>query len=228
MLQIGIFGVRHDQDQLAIIIDTQPIQAQFMVLLSCLVIFARDQKRINSSNFRPISFSSYFNPKILTIAKFVICIGLIPITIYLINLVAFQPYKAAQTIKLAQNESYDWNERAALYEQSMETSPGLATYPYIYLVNSLVKSETTINSSDLQNLKNLVDTWSTNILDKDPDNWRVLFSTARFYQYYFLKTNDTGVIDKAADAVERLKLSAPNVPETANIIRAQELIESGP
>ena len=207
--------------------DTQPIQAQFMVLLSCLVISVRGPKCINSSDSRSISFSSYFNPKIHTIAKCGICIGLIPIIIYLLNLVAFQPYKAAQTIKLAQNESYDWNKRATLYEQSMEVAPGLATYPYIYLVDSLVKSETTIDSNDLQNLKNLIDTWSTNILDKDPENWRVLFSTARFYQYYFLKTNDTGAIGKAADAVEMLKLSAPAVPETANIIRAQELIESG-
>ena len=66
---------------------------------------------------------------------------------------------------MAQNESFDWNKKTELYEKSMTTAPALATYPYIYMVNDLVASDTVINYSDLDTVKSVVDTWSTKILD---------------------------------------------------------------
>ena len=206
--------------------DTQPIQAQFMVLLSCLVVLIYDQKHSKSRILRSINLSSYLNPKIFQIVRLGTCFILVVAAAYLINFVAIQPYKAAQTIKLAQNESLDWGKRAELYEKSMKSTPGLATYPYIYMVNSLVASDTTINNSELDTLNQIIDIWSTNILDKDSGNWRVLFSTARFHQYYFLKMNDPESIKRASVLIEELKNAAPALPETASIIQSQKLIES--
>ena len=96
------------------------------------------------------------------------------------------------------------------------------------MVNDLVASDTVINYSDLDNVKRVVDTWSTKILDEDPENWRVLFTTARFHQYYFLKTNNQDSIKMASVIIEKLKTSAPALPETNNVIEAQELINTNP
>ena len=94
------------------------------------------------------------------------------------------------------------------------------------MVNSLVASDTTINNIELDTLNQIIDIWSTNILDKDSGNWRVLFSTARFHQYYFLKMNDPESIKRASVLIEELKNAAPALPETASIIQSQKLIES--
>ena len=208
--------------------DTQPIQAQFIVLLSCLVVLAHNLIHSQASTQRHTNLSFNSNKNLFRLAKFGVCLSLIPLAIYLINFTAIRPYKSAQAVKLAQNESFDWNKKTELYEKSMTTAPALATYPYIYMVNDLVASDTVINYSDLDTVKRVVDTWSTKILDEDPENWRVLFTTARFHQYYFLKTNNRDSIKIASVIIEKLKTSAPALPETNNVIEAQELININP
>ncbi len=94
------------------------------------------------------------------------------------------------------------------------------------MVNNLVVSGTSISINDLDSFVDISDKWYEKILEKDPSNWRVLFSAARLHQYYFLRTNDQTAIESASKIINRLRSNAPNIPEVTNISETQALLHA--
>lgn len=206
--------------------DTHSIQAQYVVIISCFSLLIHENKYFQHMQVRSFFSKLNVHTKGLLIAKGIASIALIIFVVYLANYLAIQPFSAAQTVKQAQAESLPWSERAKLYEKSMEKAPGLAAYPYIYMVNNLVVSGTSISINDLDSFVDISDKWYEKILEKDPSNWRVLFSAARLHQYYFLRTNDQTAIESASKIINRLRLNAPNIPEVTNISETQALLRA--
>jgi len=206
--------------------DTHSIQAQYVVIISCFSLLIHENKYFQHMQVRLFFSKLNVHTKGLLIAKGVASIALIIFVVYLANYLAIQPFSAAQTVKQAQAESLPWSERAKLYEKSMEKAPGLAAYPYIYMVNNLVVSGTSISINDLDSFVDISDKWYEKILEKDPSNWRVLFSAARLHQYYFLRTNDQTAIESASKIINRLRSNAPNIPEVTNISETQALLHA--
>lgn len=206
--------------------DTHSIQAQYVVIISCFSLLIHENKYFQHMQVRSFFSKLNVHTKGLLIAKGIASIALIIFVVYLANYLAIQPFSAAQTVKQAQAESLPWSERAKLYEKSMEKAPGLAAYPYIYMVNNLVVSGTSISINDLDSFVDISDKWYEKILEKDPSNWRVLFSAARLHQYYFLRTNDQTAIESASKIINRLRSNAPNIPEVTNISETQALLHA--
>tara|TARA_Y100001934_G_scaffold43721_1_gene52717 strand:+ start:2353 stop:4311 length:1959 start_codon:yes stop_codon:yes gene_type:complete len=206
--------------------DTHSIQAQYVVIISCFSLLIHENKYFQHMQVRSFFSKLNVHTKGLLIAKGIASIALIIFVVYLANYLAIQPFSAAQTVKQAQAESLPWSERAKLYEKSMEKAPGLAAYPYIYMVNNLVVSGTSISIDDLDSFVDISDKWYEKILEKDPSNWRVLFSAARLHQYYFLRTNDQTAIESASNIINQLRSNAPNIPEVTNISETQALLRA--
>tara|TARA_Y100000758_G_C15650230_1_gene274353 strand:- start:21 stop:431 length:411 start_codon:yes stop_codon:yes gene_type:complete len=113
-------------------------------------------------------------------------------------------------------ENYSWEDRIGFYEKAVEKSPGLSNYTHILFIKAVLSDWNDIPPEIKQSIKYIIETTTVKGLVLEPENWRLYYSLARFYQIATL--SDISLLARADHYTDMTTKLAPKTLE-ANIIR---------
>lgn len=198
--------------------DTLSTYSQFIVLISLLVCINREswnqsdnQAAENVSIEGKISLLSQrikVDRSLATSLCLVLSTGAMLFSIYWFNL---KPYNAAQhTVQLGIPNQI-WDLKKESFEDAVRTAPGLANYPRLLMVQSITSEWINFPLQARQEAFELVEKESVKAIKQEPENWRIYYVLARFYQ--MSATEDQNRLDKADEFVTKTEELAPGTME---------------
>ena len=122
-----------------------------------------------------------------------------------------KPYAAAQSTVLIGMEGIQWNDKKHAFNDAIEDAPGLANYPRLLLIRTITEQWVMMSSEERKEAYQLVNEESVKALEQEPENWRIHYILARFYQ--ISTTDDTSRLVEADKHVIKLEELAPGTVE---------------
>ncbi len=198
--------------------DTLSTYSQFIVLISLLVCINRDSwDQTDNQSAENVSIDGKVSLlpqrfKVDRLFAIYLCLvlsaGAMLFSIYWFNL---KPYNAAQhTVQLGIPNQI-WDLRKEAFEDAVRTAPGLANYPRLLMVQSITSEWMNYPLQARQEAYELVEKESVKAINQEPENWRIFYVLARFYQ--MSATEDQNRLDKADEFVDKTEELAPGTVE---------------
>ncbi len=129
--------------------------------------------------------------------------------------IAWQPYRATQTVLQTLRSGISWNQRMVLFERSIEGFPPLANYPRIIMFNLLASNwENIPDESVVKDLKgddSFVKVVAEDALAAEPEEWRIYLALAGLYQS--AAPDDQTLLEVSRGYIETAQGLAPERPE---------------
>ena len=198
--------------------DTLSTYSQFIVLISLLVCINRESW--DQSDNQAVEYvltegkvsSLSQRIKIDRLLAISICLvlstGAMLFSIYWFNL---KPYNAAQHTVQVGIPNQIWDSKKEAFEDAVGTAPGLANYPRILMIQSITTEWINFSLEERQEAYELVERESVKAIKQEPENWRIFYVLARFYQ--MSATEDQNRLDKADEFVTKTEELAPGTTE---------------
>ena len=131
--------------------------------------------------------------------------------IYSVYFFNAKPFASAQSTVLIGIEGNQWNEKSKAFYDAIGDAPGLANYPRLLLIKTITEQWITMTAEERNEAYHVVIEQSDKALDQEPENWRVHYILARFYQ--ISTTDNSSRLDKADQHVQKLEELAPGTVE---------------
>ena len=198
--------------------DTLSTYSQF-IILTCLVA-SINSSYWNKSPENEIVSIEESNRTLLTNGKFHIKTSTLAVTALSITFVLMifsiyffnaKPYAAAQSTVLIGMEGIQWNDKKNAFNDAIEDAPGLANYPRLLLIRTITEQWVMMSSEERKEAYQLVNEESVKALKQEPENWRLHYILARFYQ--ISTTDDASRLIEADKHVIKLEELAPGTVE---------------
>ena len=204
--------------------DTLTTYLEFIILLSLVAAlspnFWESEGPVNIEN---TTTQRLFNGRLrlpekitshtVTYSLLLVLIPTVLLSVYWLNL---RPFSASQNTMHILLENYSWQDRIGFYEKAIELSPGLSNYTHILFLKSALSDWDSMRPETRRNVKTVVENETVKGLLLEPDNWRLYYSLARFYQIATL--TDLSLLPRADHYTDMTSKLAPKTLE-ANIIR---------
>jgi len=204
--------------------DTLTTYLEFIILLSLVAAlspyFWEYKKPDNSENTKT---QKLFNGRLLLSKRitlntvtYCLLILLIPTILSSVLWLNIRPLSASQHTMHILLENYSWDDRIGFYEKAIELSPGFSNYTHILFLKSALSDWDRMPTKTKQSVKNIVEKETVKGLLLEPNNWRLYYSLARFYQIATL--TDLSLLPRADHYTDMTSKLAPKTLE-ASIIR---------
>ncbi len=163
--------------------DTPTTAMLFCVLAAFTVA---EERRLNAAADRPsrrsrIDLSGFANALRTPLGGAALAVVIAIAVIASLFLFSFDPYSAAEDIAQAKN-SASWDSSLELLDRSIEVFPGLANYPRRELVDTAARSVGALSEDEFRVVADRVELAAGEILEDEPENWRLMITLARFYE----------------------------------------------
>ena len=198
--------------------DTLSTYSQF-IILTCLVASINssfwEMSSKTETHSRESSESNFLDNKNLSISINTLSVTALSITfllmIFSIYFFNAKPFSSAQSTVLIGMEGNQWHEKSEAFYDAIEDAPGLANYPRLLLIRTVTEQWVMMAAEDRNEAYKLVTEESVKALNQEPENWRVHYILARFYQ--ISTTDDPSRLDQADKHVKKLEELAPGTVE---------------
>ena len=139
----------------------------------------------------------------------------LPITFVLMILSIYffnaKPFASAQSTVLIGMEGIQWNDKKNAFNDAIEDATGLANYPRLLFIKTITEQWGMMRSEERKEAYQLVNEESVKALKQEPENWRLHYILARFYQ--ISTTDDASRLIEADKHVIKLEELAPGTVE---------------
>ena len=206
--------------------DTLTTYLEFIILLSLVAALSpyfwesKTSDANNSETTKPQTFLNgtlrlpiKVSPNTVTLSLLIVLIPALLSAVFWLNI---RPLSASQHTMHILLENYSWEDRIGFYEKAIELSPGLSNYTHILFLKSALSDWDSMPAETKQSIKTIVENETVKGLLLEPNNWRLYYSLARFYQIATL--TDLSLLPRADHYTDITSKLAPNTLE-ANIIR---------
>ena len=198
--------------------DTLSTYSQFIILIclvasinSCFWSSSLNAEIDSAENTKSAVFRDIRSPRrtnVTAVTVFLITFVLMIYSVYFFNA---KPFASAQSTVLIGIEGNQWNEKSKAFYDAIGDAPGLANYPRLLLIKTITEQWITMTAEERNEAYHIVIEQSDKALDQEPENWRVHYILARFYQ--ISTTDNPSRLDKADQHVQKLEELAPGTVE---------------
>ena len=217
LISAGLFGYFI---QNLFLFDTAVTYLQFIILLSMVsnvtTGFWISEKEdyhsflnLSGITVRIQKIRFYLSHKILLYGSLVV---LIPIVFYSIYSYSVKTYTAAQhTVYLTYDTYPSWEEKVDVYDSAITDAPNLANYPRVLMIEGIAQDWYLFSPEIKLDALTIVEQAALDGLKQEPENWRLTYMLARFYQ--IASSDNKNLMDKADYYVNKTESLAPGTDE---------------
>jgi hypothetical protein len=133
-------------------------------------------------------------------------------------------FAAASAVVQTSDPQISWEERFALFEESIGDFPSLANYPRLLLMSQVSNNIGTLSLEELNLALDMIEREGVEALKSEPENWRIHLSMARFYQ--LISQAEPSFLEVAREHLDEGLRLAPRTVDANSTRMEQERLES--
>ena len=132
-------------------------------------------------------------------------------------------YYASKVVVLTQSPAITWEQRAGLFQKSIDTFRPLANYPRSFLFGQVTNNYHLMSDEDLALIMDMVDREAVRVTDSEPEEWNIHADLALLYRR--LASRDEKYLPQADSYLEAAMELGPETLEVVSLKRLAGLDE---